>query len=50
MVAERRILVVDDDPDVRKSCERVFGNHGYDVETSGSAASFGAPGFPKASS
>lgn len=36
MVTPRRILVVDDEPVVRDSCQRVFAAHGYDVETSGS--------------
>ena len=37
MVARRRILVVDDEETVRKSCKRVFGARGYDVETAATA-------------
>ena len=37
MVAPRRILVVDDEPTVRESCQRIFAERGYDVETAGSA-------------
>jgi formate/nitrite transporter len=37
MVARRRILVVDDEPTVRESCERIFSERGYDVETAASA-------------
>jgi len=33
MVSRRRILVVDDEPTVRESCERIFGERGFDVET-----------------
>ena len=33
MATAKRILVVDDDPTVRESCERIFGEEGYDVET-----------------
>jgi formate/nitrite transporter len=33
MVAPKRILVIDDDETVRRSCERVLGERGYDVET-----------------
>jgi len=33
MVHRRRILVVDDEPTVRESCERIFSARGYDVET-----------------
>ena len=36
MLQRCRILVVDDDPDVRESCERIFGERGYDVETAAS--------------
>jgi formate/nitrite transporter len=32
----RRILVVDDEPTVRESCQRVFGERGYEVETAAS--------------
>ena len=37
MVARRRILVVDDEATVRESCERIFRDRGYDVETAASA-------------
>ena len=33
MLERHRILVVDDDPTVRESCERIFSDCGYDVET-----------------
>jgi len=33
MLAQHRILVADDDPTVRQSCERIFRDHGYEVET-----------------
>ena len=33
MVAARRVLVVDDEPIVTKSCRRVLAGQGYDVET-----------------
>ena len=33
MLARRRILVVDDEPTVRESCSRIFGERGFDVET-----------------
>lgn len=37
MVAPQRILVIDDDePTVRESCRRVFGELGYEVETAAS--------------
>ncbi len=36
MLERHRILVVDDDPMVRESCERIFGERGYDVETAAS--------------
>ena len=36
MVAQHRILVVDDDPTVRESCRRVLSDRGYDVETTAS--------------
>ena len=36
MVNRRRILVVDDEPTVRESCQRIFGERGYDVETAAS--------------
>ena len=36
MLESRRLLVVDDDPTVRESCERIFGERGYDVETAAS--------------
>jgi len=36
MQERHRILVVDDDPTVRESCERIFGDCGYDVETAAS--------------
>jgi formate/nitrite transporter len=36
MVARRRILVVDDEQTVRESCERIFNESGYDVETAAS--------------
>jgi len=36
MLNRNRILVVDDDPTVRESCLRVFGEQGYDVETAAS--------------
>ena len=35
MLAQQRVLVVDDDPAVRESCERVFAQRGYEVETAG---------------
>ena len=37
MSARRRILVVDDEETVRKSCTRVFSARGYDVETAATA-------------
>ncbi len=36
MIAKKRILVIDDDPTVRESCERIFSDQGYDVETAAS--------------
>ena len=36
MLERHRILVVDDDAAVRQSCERIFKEHGYDVETAAS--------------
>lgn len=36
MPFRRRILIVDDEPTVRQSCERIFGELGYDVETAAS--------------
>ena len=33
----RRILVIDDEPTVRQSCERIFAERDYDVETAASA-------------
>jgi len=36
-LARRRILVIDDEPLVRESCERIFHERGYDVETASSA-------------
>ena len=33
MLARHRILIVDDDRTVRDSCERIFAERGYDVET-----------------
>jgi len=36
MIANRRILVVDDEPTVRESCRRIFSERGYDVETAAS--------------
>ena len=36
MVAAKRVLVIDDDPTVRQSCERVLHEHGYEVETASS--------------
>jgi DNA-binding NtrC family response regulator len=36
MVARRRILVVDDEPTVRESCQRIFAERGFDVETAAS--------------
>jgi len=33
MVAPRRILVVDDEPTVRESCQRIFAERGFEVET-----------------
>lgn len=38
MVAHRRILVVDDEPTVRESCQRIFGERGFEVETAASGA------------
>ena len=35
MLRRHRILVVDDDPTVRESCERIFARRGYEVETAG---------------
>jgi len=37
MVAQRRILVIDDEATVREGCRKVLGRHGYDVETTASA-------------
>ena len=37
MVAQRRILIVDDESTVRESCRRIFNERGYDVETAASA-------------
>jgi len=37
MVARRRILVVDDAEMVRESCQRIFSERGYEVETAASA-------------
>jgi len=37
MVPRRRILVVDDEATVRESCNRIFSEHGYEVETAASA-------------
>jgi len=36
MQERQRVLVVDDDPTVRQSCERIFTERGYDVETAAS--------------
>jgi len=36
MLGRHRILVVDDDATVRQSCERIFAERGYDVETAAS--------------
>ena len=36
MSMRRRILIVDDEPTVRESCGRVFGERGFDVETAAS--------------
>jgi len=36
MLERHRILVVDDDPIVRESCERIFSGRGYEVETAAS--------------
>ena len=36
MVAQKRILVIDDDATVRQSCERILSDQGYDVETAAS--------------
>ena len=33
----RRILIIDDEPTVRQSCERIFAERGYEVETAASA-------------
>jgi len=33
MVAPKRILVVDDEPTIRESCQRIFRQRGYEVET-----------------
>ena len=33
MVARKRILVVDDEPTVRESCQRILAQRGYEVET-----------------
>jgi len=38
MPLRRRILVVDDEPTVRESCRRIFGERGYDVETAASGS------------
>jgi len=35
-IGKRRILVVDDEPLVRESCERIFRERGYEVETAAS--------------
>ena len=37
MVARRRILIIDDEATVRESCRKIFGQQGYDVETTASA-------------
>ena len=36
MLQQCRVLVVDDDPDVRESCKRIFHERGYAVETASS--------------
>ena len=36
MAIRRRILVVDDEPTVRESCGRIFGDRGFEVETAAS--------------
>ena len=33
----KRILIVDDEPTIRESCQRIFGERGYQVETASSA-------------
>ena len=38
MVAQKRVLVIDDDPVARKSCQRILGARGYEVETVASGA------------
>ena len=35
---QRRILVIDDDETVRKSCRRILGEQGYEVETAATGA------------
>ncbi len=44
MVARKRILVIDDDETVRRSCQRILGEKGYEVE----AAGCGAEGLERA--
>ncbi|MCX5685086.1 MAG: response regulator, partial [Planctomycetota bacterium] len=36
MIAPKRILVIDDDEAVRRSCQRILTDRGYDVETAAS--------------
>jgi len=37
MPVRKRVLVVDDEETIRRSCERILGGRGYDVETAASA-------------